>query len=96
MELYFIAIDYREVKGIEPCRETVFHSRCTANLAMRGGAGSMGADSDMKLEPSSPTEKYTFTRCSSTGSVNTPSSSAHNTGKQLHRVSTDERLQLSV
>lgn len=50
-----------------------------ANLAMRSG-GNIGGDSDMKLEPSSPTEKYTFSRCSSTGSVNTPSSSAHNTG----------------
>lgn len=48
---------------------------------MRGRGGNIGADSDMKLEPSSPTEKYTFSRCSSTGSVNTPSSSAHNTGK---------------
>ncbi|XP_076241656.1 helix-loop-helix-leucine zipper transcription factor bigmax isoform X1 [Calliopsis andreniformis] len=50
-----------------------------ANLAMRSGSSNMGTDSDMKLEPSSPTEKYTFSRCSSTGSVNTPSSSAHNT-----------------
>lgn len=50
------------------------------NLAMRSGSSNMGTDSDMKLEPSSPTEKYTFSRCSSTGSVNTPSSSAHNTG----------------
>ncbi|KOX80707.1 Max-like protein X [Melipona quadrifasciata] len=49
-----------------------------SNLAMRSG-GNIGGDSDMKLEPSSPTEKYTFSRCSSTGSVNTPSSSAHNT-----------------
>lgn len=51
-----------------------------ANLAMRSGGG---GDNDMKLEPSSPTEKYTFSRCSSTGSVNTPSSSAHNTGKKF-------------
>ncbi|XP_043259175.1 max-like protein X [Colletes gigas] len=50
-----------------------------SNITMRGGGGNMATDSDMKLEPSSPTEKYTFSRCSSTGSVNTPSSSAHNT-----------------
>ncbi|CAL7937560.1 unnamed protein product [Xylocopa violacea] len=50
-----------------------------SNLAIRGAGGNMGGDSDMKLEPSSPTEKYTFSRCSSNGSVNTPSSSAHNT-----------------
>ncbi|XP_077273891.1 helix-loop-helix-leucine zipper transcription factor bigmax isoform X4 [Temnothorax americanus] len=49
------------------------------SLTMRASSGNMGSDSDMKLEPSSPTEKYTFSRCSSTGSVNTPSSSAHNT-----------------
>ncbi|XP_014479262.1 PREDICTED: max-like protein X [Dinoponera quadriceps] len=42
-------------------------------------SSSINSDSDMKLEPSSPTEKYTFSRCGSTGSVNTPSSSAHNT-----------------
>ncbi|XP_011876081.1 PREDICTED: max-like protein X [Vollenhovia emeryi] len=48
-------------------------------LTMRVRSGNVGSDSDMKLEPSSPTEKYTFSRCSSTGSVNTPSSSAHNT-----------------
>lgn len=46
-------------------------------------SSNIGSDSDMKLEPSSPTEKYTFSRCSSTGSVNTPSSSAHNTGKRM-------------
>lgn len=50
---------------------------------MRSGSGNIGGDNDMKLEPSSPTEKYTFSRCSSTGSVNTPSSSAHNTGKKF-------------
>ncbi|XP_053975459.1 max-like protein X [Hylaeus anthracinus] len=50
-----------------------------SNIAMRCGSSNMAGDSDMKLEPSSPTEKYTFSRCSSTGSVNTPSSSAHNT-----------------
>lgn len=55
-----------------------------ANLAMRSG-GNIGGDSDMKLEPSSPTEKYTFSRCSSTGSVNTPSSSAHNTGNGVKK-----------
>lgn len=49
---------------------------------MHAGGGNAGLDSDMKLEPSSPTEKYAFTRCGSTGSVNTPSSSAHNTGKR--------------
>ncbi|XP_066581921.1 max-like protein X [Prorops nasuta] len=49
----------------------------TQNLMMRGSAA--GMDNDMKLEPSSPTEKYTFSRCSSTGSIHTPSSSAHNT-----------------
>lgn len=37
------------------------------------------SDGDMKLEPSSPTERFAFTRCNSTGSINTPSSSAHNT-----------------
>nr|XP_050869497.1 max-like protein X isoform X3 [Vespula vulgaris] len=50
------------------------------SLTMRGGSGAVGPNADMKLEPSSPTEKYTFSRCSSTGSVNTASSSAHNTG----------------
>lgn len=55
----------------------------TASLTMRANSGNIGSDSDMKLEPSSPTEKYTFSRCSSTGSVNTPSSSAHNTGKRF-------------
>lgn len=49
------------------------------SLNMHAGGGNAGLDSDMKLEPSSPTEKYAFTRCGSTGSVNTPSSSAHNT-----------------
>jgi len=47
--------------------------------AVRLGNSGAGSDGDMKLEPSSPTERYTFSRCSSTGSVNTPSSSAHNT-----------------
>lgn len=51
----------------------------TQSLTMRGGSGAVGSNADMKLEPSSPTEKYTFSRCSSTGSVNTASSSAHNT-----------------
>ncbi|XP_020280318.1 max-like protein X isoform X2 [Pseudomyrmex gracilis] len=51
----------------------------TPSLGMRAGSGNIGSDSEMKLEPSSPTEKYTFSRCGSTGSVNTPSSSAHNT-----------------
>ncbi|KAH0560768.1 max-like protein X isoform X1 [Cotesia glomerata] len=41
--------------------------------------GGNGSDSDMKLEPSSPTERYVFSRCNSTGSLHTPSSSAHNT-----------------
>ncbi|KYN17675.1 Max-like protein X [Trachymyrmex cornetzi] len=50
-----------------------------ANLTMRASSGNVEPDNDMKLEPSSPTEKYTFSRCSSTGSVHTPSSSAHNT-----------------
>ncbi|XP_012529521.1 max-like protein X [Monomorium pharaonis] len=51
-----------------------------SGLTMRTNSINIGSDSsDMKLEPSSPTEKYTFSRCSSTGSVNTPSSSAHNT-----------------
>ncbi|EFN84400.1 max-like protein X isoform X1 [Harpegnathos saltator] len=50
-----------------------------SGLMMHTGSGNIGSDSDMKLEPSSPTEKYTFSRCGSTGSVNTPSSSAHNT-----------------
>ncbi|KAI4501793.1 hypothetical protein M0802_003128 [Mischocyttarus mexicanus] len=45
-----------------------------------GGSGVVvGPNADMKLEPSSPTEKYTFSRCNSTGSVNTASSSAQNT-----------------
>lgn len=35
-------------------------------------------DNEMKLEPLSPTEKYLFPRCNSTGSLNTPGSSAHN------------------
>lgn len=38
------------------------------------------SDNDNKLEPSSPIDKH-FSRCNSTGSVHTPSSSAHNTGK---------------
>jgi len=52
-----------------------------ASLTMRASSGNIGSDNDMKMEPSSPTEKYAFSRCNSTGSVNTPSSSAHNTGK---------------
>ena len=44
-------------------------------------SGSTGSDGDTKLEPSSPVDRHTFSRCSSTGSVHTPSSSAHNTGK---------------
>lgn len=37
---------------------------------------------DMKTEPSSPPEKdrSMYSRCSSAGSVHTPTSSAHNTG----------------
>lgn len=37
----------------------------------------------MKLEPSSPPsirDRNQFSRCNSSGSVNTPNSSAHNTG----------------
>ncbi|KAG8238998.1 hypothetical protein J437_LFUL005055 [Ladona fulva] len=37
-------------------------------------------DGELKLEPSSPTERFPFSRCSSTGSIHTLSSSAHNTG----------------
>lgn len=37
-------------------------------------------DNEMKIEPLSPTEKYLFPRCNSTGSLNTPGSSAHNSG----------------
>lgn len=51
----------------------------TQKLIKCGGSGVLGPNADMKLEPSSPTEKYTFSRCSSTGSVNTASSSAQNT-----------------
>lgn len=42
-------------------------------------------DDTFKLEPISPSEKeqFAFSRCSSTGSINTLSSSAHNTGKQI-------------
>ena len=42
-------------------------------------------DDSFKLEPVSPSEKehsFAFSRCSSTGSINTLSSSAHNTGKK--------------
>lgn len=60
----------------------IFSYLKATSLAMRAGSGNIGSDSEMKLEPSSPTEKYTFSRCGSTGSVNTPSSSAHNTGKR--------------
>jgi len=40
-------------------------------------------DDSFKLEPVSPSEKdqFPFSRCSSTGSINTLSSSAHNSGK---------------
>jgi len=36
-------------------------------------------DVDSKLEPSSPIDKHNYTRCNSTGSINTPCSSGHNT-----------------
>lgn len=56
---------------------------CAAGIRVSGGGnnGGTGSDGDSKLEPSSPVDRHTFSRCSSTGSVNTPSSSAHNTGK---------------
>lgn len=52
-------------------------------MRINGGttSGSTGSDGDSKIEPSSPVDRHTFSRCSSTGSVNTPSSSAHNTGR---------------
>lgn len=55
-------------------------------------------EGDMKLEPSSPTEKYnTFSRCSSTGSINnTPSSSAHNTGEQCIKFGHEFNLYISI
>ncbi|XP_011062878.1 PREDICTED: max-like protein X isoform X3 [Acromyrmex echinatior] len=63
-----------------------------ANLTMRASSGNVEPDNDMKLEPSSPTEKYTFSRCSSTGSVHTPSSSAHNTDEDSdNKISYKER-----
>ncbi|XP_018342534.1 PREDICTED: max-like protein X isoform X3 [Trachymyrmex septentrionalis] len=63
-----------------------------ANLTMRASSGNIESDNDMKLEPSSPTEKYTFSRCSSTGSVHTPSSSAHNTDEDSdNKISYKER-----
>ncbi|XP_023245162.1 max-like protein X isoform X1 [Copidosoma floridanum] len=50
-------------------------------MRMAGGNnnGTGSSDGDNKLEPSSPIDKNNFSRCNSTGSVNTPSSSAHNT-----------------
>ncbi|XP_071453259.1 max-like protein X [Hetaerina americana] len=46
----------------------------------QGSSASVGpTDGDLKLEPSSPTERFPFSRCSSTGSIHTLSSSAHNT-----------------
>lgn len=51
-----------------------------------GNNGSTGSDGDSKLEPSSPVDRHTFSRCSSTGSVNTPTSSAHNTGKIIDNL----------
>ncbi|XP_033210721.1 uncharacterized protein LOC117168900 isoform X2 [Belonocnema kinseyi] len=57
----------------------------SAPVTRSGGASSSNSvpgEGEMKLEPSSPTERYAFSRCSSTGSINTPSSSAHNTEKQ--------------
>lgn len=41
-----------------------------------------GTEMEMKMEPSSPTDKrQQFSRCSSTNSVITSNSSAHNSGK---------------
>lgn len=44
-------------------------------------AESIKHEEDLKMEPSSPTERdhYVYSRCSSAGSAHTPTSSAHNT-----------------
>ncbi|KAF4516946.1 hypothetical protein B566_EDAN005547 [Ephemera danica] len=50
------------------------------------GSSSSVNNEDLKMEPSSPTERFPpFSRCSSTGSIHTLSSSAHNTGKIPYR-----------
>ncbi|XP_034942808.1 max-like protein X isoform X2 [Chelonus insularis] len=48
-------------------------------ISSSGSTGNAGSEGDMKREPSSPTERFVFSRCNSTGSIHTPSSSAHNT-----------------
>uniref|UniRef100_A0A182MII4 BHLH domain-containing protein n=1 Tax=Anopheles culicifacies TaxID=139723 RepID=A0A182MII4_9DIPT len=47
---------------------------------------------DMKMEPSSPPEKdrSMYSRCSSAGSIHTPTSSAHNSGKRQYLRLKDE------
>ncbi|KAJ8670727.1 hypothetical protein QAD02_001986 [Eretmocerus hayati] len=58
-------------------QQQAYEARVRINSGI--GASNIGSDVDSKLEPSSPVDRHTFSRCSSTGSVNTPSSSAHNT-----------------
>jgi hypothetical protein len=52
--------------------------------------GMMDNVDNMKVEPSSPIDRdhYPFSRSSSTGSLHTPSSSAHNTGEGQGGVAT--------
>lgn len=52
--------------------------------------GMIDSVSSMKMEPSSPTDRdrYPFSRSSSTGSLHTLSSSAHNTGEGQGVVAT--------
>ncbi|KAF7997579.1 hypothetical protein HCN44_006150 [Aphidius gifuensis] len=54
--------------------ELLSNEKTETHMLSRSGIN----DNDMKLEPLSPTEKYLFPRCNSTGSLNTPGSSAHN------------------
>ncbi|XP_044008611.1 max-like protein X isoform X2 [Aphidius gifuensis] len=56
--------------------ELLSNEKTETHMLSRSGIN----DNDMKLEPLSPTEKYLFPRCNSTGSLNTPGSSAHNSG----------------